>query len=107
MDLDDTICHCFHVSKRKVVNFTRLHRPRRASQLSECFGAGTGCGWCVPFLTKIHQEIVGDAAVESDDITPQQYEAMRASYRAEVSRGARKRNEYEEPAAGAGPESLP
>jgi len=105
MDLDATICYCFHVSKRKVVNFTRQNRPKRASQLSECFGAGTGCGWCVPYLIRIHQEIVAGDAVESDDISSAQYEAMRAKYRADVARGARKRNEYEEPEAGDGPKS--
>lgn len=107
MDLDDTICYCFHVSKRKLVNFTRQRCPRRASQLSECFGAGTGCGWCVPFLIRIHQEIVADKAVESDDITPAQYEAMRASYRADVARGVRKRNELEDRAEDPGSGSAP
>ena len=41
MDLDDTICYCFHVPKRKIVNFIGITRPRRASQVSECGGAGT------------------------------------------------------------------
>ena len=44
MELDDTVCYCFHISKRKVLNFIRLHRPRVASQIAECGGAGTGCG---------------------------------------------------------------
>lgn len=52
MELEDTICFCFHISKRKILNFLRRHRPRRASQLSECGGAGTGCGWCVNYLKK-------------------------------------------------------
>ncbi|MEC8508376.1 MAG: (2Fe-2S)-binding protein, partial [Planctomycetota bacterium] len=50
MELDDKLCLCFHVTKRKVVNFLKVNRVRRASQLSECYGAGTGCGWCRPFL---------------------------------------------------------
>ena len=50
MKLDDELCLCFHVTKRKVVTFIRLEKPARASQLSECYGAGTGCGWCRPFL---------------------------------------------------------
>ncbi len=105
MDLDAKLCYCFHVTKRKVVNFVRQRRPKRASQVSECFGAGTGCGWCVPFLIKIHREIVGNEAVESDDITPEQYEAMRANYREDVRCGKRRRNEYSEAesaASGAG-----
>ena len=27
MDLDDELCLCFHVTKRKVVNFIRLEKP--------------------------------------------------------------------------------
>ena len=53
MDMDDELCLCVHVRKRKVVNFVRVERPSVASQLSECGGAGTGCGWCRPFLTRI------------------------------------------------------
>ena len=39
LNLDDTICYCFHISKRKIVNYLRIHKPRRASQLSNC-GSG-------------------------------------------------------------------
>ena len=46
MDLDAKVCYCFHVSRRKLVNFVRLYRPRVPSQLSECGGAGTG--WARP-----------------------------------------------------------
>lgn len=53
MDLDDELCLCFHVTQRKVLNFIRVERPQRAGQLSECFGAGTGCGWCRPFLRRL------------------------------------------------------
>src|SRR5436305_1461458 len=56
MDLDDELCLCFHVSQRKVVNYLRVEKPRRAGQLSECFGAGTGCGWCRPFLEKLFEQ---------------------------------------------------
>ena len=53
MKPDDPICLCFHVTRRKVENFIRVEKPRRASQLSECFGAGTGCGWCRPYLERV------------------------------------------------------
>lgn len=53
MNPDDPVCLCFHVSRRKVTNFIRVEKPRRPSQLSECFGAGTGCGWCRPYLEKL------------------------------------------------------
>ena len=82
MDLDDTICYCFHVPKRKIVNFIRITRPRRASQVSECGGAGTGCGWCVPFLKKFFAEgsgeVVDGAAIK--ELTPQEYARQRGDY---------------------------
>jgi bacterioferritin-associated ferredoxin len=53
MELDDELCLCFHVTKRKVINYLRVQRPVAASQLSQCFGAGTGCGWCRPFLERL------------------------------------------------------
>jgi bacterioferritin-associated ferredoxin len=58
MQPDDELCLCFHVTKRKVVNFLRVERPQRPGQLSECFGAGTGCGWCRPFLKRLFDEAV-------------------------------------------------
>lgn len=56
MELDDELCLCFHVTQRKVVNFIRIEKPQRAAQISECFGAGTGCGWCRPFLRKLFEQ---------------------------------------------------
>ncbi len=53
MELDDELCLCFHVTKRKVQNFLQVEKPRRVGQMSECFGAGTGCGWCRPYLRKL------------------------------------------------------
>lgn len=53
MKPDDELCLCFHVTQRKVANFLRIERPQRVGQLAECFGAGTGCGWCRPFLKKM------------------------------------------------------
>src|SRR5262249_51137364 len=58
MDLDAKICYCFHVTRRKLANFVRIERPKVASLLSQCGGAGTGCGWCIPFLQQIHQQAV-------------------------------------------------
>jgi hypothetical protein len=54
--------------------------PTVASQLSDCFGAGTGCQWCVPFLKKIHAQW---SSGESPDlpVSPETYAARRASYR--------------------------
>jgi bacterioferritin-associated ferredoxin len=50
VELEDEVCMCFHVSKRKLRNFLRIERPKRPGQMSECFGAGTGCGWCRTYL---------------------------------------------------------
>ncbi len=57
---DDELCLCFHVSWRKVINYLRVHKPRRASQLSECGGAGTGCGWCRKQLERMAQAVQED-----------------------------------------------
>lgn len=56
---DDTVCFCFHVSLRKVETFCNVEKPKVASQISECLSAGTGCGWCVPMLRKIHLRLCG------------------------------------------------
>lgn len=79
MELDDTICYCFHISKRKIVNYLRVHKPKVASQLSFCGGAGTGCGWCVPYLKRYFTESQGRAG-EADQLTPDEYARQRASY---------------------------
>ncbi|HIE97709.1 MAG TPA: (2Fe-2S)-binding protein [Planctomycetes bacterium] len=80
MELDDKLCYCFHVSKRKVINHIRVHKPRVASQLSECGGAGTGCGWCVPFLKQCFVAATNDKDVEIL-LTAEEYEGQRADYR--------------------------
>lgn len=55
MQPDDELCLCFHVSKRKVLNYLRIERPRAASQLADCHGAGTGCGWCRAYLARLFE----------------------------------------------------
>jgi len=80
MNLDDEVCLCFHVTKRKVLNFLRVERPRRAGQLSECFGAGTGCGWCRAYLERLFREAVSGGTTEADDLTPEEYARRRANY---------------------------
>ena len=79
MELDDKLCYCFHVTQRKVVNYIRLHKPRVPSQLSECGGAGTGCGWCVPFLKKCFSAEY-DPSESTIELTAEDYAAQRASY---------------------------
>jgi bacterioferritin-associated ferredoxin len=80
MDLDDKVCYCFHVTRRKLVNFMRRHKPKVPSQLSECGGAGTGCGWCIPFLKQLHRQADTSAGTDLEKLTPQEYERLRAAY---------------------------
>lgn len=78
MQLDDHVCLCFHISKRKILNFIRVHQPRVVSQISECGGAGTGCGWCRETLARYFEEAKsGEAA---NDPTPEEYARSRAQY---------------------------
>ena len=77
MDLDDHVCLCFRVSRRKLVNFVRREEPRVASQLSQCGGAGTGCGWCVPFLKQIFRQ---GTEGELESLTATEYAQRRAAY---------------------------
>jgi bacterioferritin-associated ferredoxin len=69
VELDDELCLCFHVTKRKVINFLRIAKLKRPSQLSECFGAGTGCGWCRPYLCRLFDEATGQTASQADAST--------------------------------------
>ena len=80
MDLDRKICYCFHVTGRKLVNFIRLDRPKVPSQLSQCGGAGTGCGWCIPFLKQLFHQSVAGGDTELEKLTPEEYERKRACY---------------------------
>ena len=76
---DDEVCLCFHVTRRRLERFVRAERPVVASQLSECGGAGTGCGWCVPFLTQIFRRAADDLP-DADE-----YRRRREAYRAAKS----------------------
>jgi len=80
MDLDDEVCLCFHVSKRKLLNFLRIEKPSRSGQLSECFGAGTGCGWCRTYLMRMFEEAVEGKVTEAEEPSPAEYARRRAGY---------------------------
>ncbi|HBJ38323.1 MAG TPA: (2Fe-2S)-binding protein [Planctomycetaceae bacterium] len=84
MEPDDELCLCFHVTRRKVEQFLRTNRPAVASQLSECFGAGTGCGWCRPFLKRLHEQSLHGTSAGQNDLLPaaEEYSVARQSYRA-------------------------
>ena len=78
MDDDDELCLCFHVTRRKVVQFIRVKRPKLTSQLSECYGAGTGCGWCRPFLQRLMEQ---EDPASVDLPAAESYAAERCEYR--------------------------
>ncbi len=88
MNPDYRICYCYDVSLRKLVNYARRMQPERASQMSECLGAGTGCGWCVPFLIKIAHD---PDALTTDHLSPEEYAALRQEY----IRSGKPRNTFE------------
>jgi bacterioferritin-associated ferredoxin/Fe2+ transport system protein FeoA len=80
MGPDDEVCLCFHVSLRKIRNHLERERPAVASQLSECLGAGTGCGWCVPRLRRLHAQALAGTLPQLDD-DPDEYARGRSAHR--------------------------
>lgn len=81
MDPDAHVCLCFHVSKRKIVNFCKRERPPVASVISECLSAGTGCGWCVPYLKRLHQQVMDGVEDPDLPVNPEEYARKRMRYR--------------------------
>jgi bacterioferritin-associated ferredoxin len=80
VELDDELCLCFHVTKRKVINYIRVEKPQRPGQLSDCFGAGTGCGWCRTYLRRLFEQERRGASEESAEPTREQYSQGRTQY---------------------------
>lgn len=80
MDLDDELCLCFHVTKRKVISYIRIEKPRRPSQLSDCYGAGTGCGWCRPFLNRLFEQLAEKNQEPADLPSKAEYAHGRRGY---------------------------
>ena len=80
MHPDDHVCLCFSVSLRKIRTYMRREDPAVASLISECLSAGTGCGWCVPFLEHLHAQ---HRRGELPDLksSPEDYARARTMYR--------------------------
>ena len=76
MNDGEELCLCFHVSRRKVINFIRIEKPKRPAQLSECFGAGTGCGWCIPFLKQIFKQ--AEIGIDAEEYAKQRAEYVKS-----------------------------
>jgi len=87
MDPDDHVCLCFHVSLRKLRNYIAREDPPVASRIADCLGAGTGCRWCVPFLTKLHEQHRAGEPMDLP-VSPTEYAARRARYRRTGTRPA-------------------
>lgn len=81
MNDDDHVCLCFHVSKRKIVNYCKRERPPVASLISDCLSAGTGCGWCVPFLKSLHKQSLAGAENPDLPLSPAEYAKRRTAFR--------------------------
>ena len=79
MDPDDQVCLCYRVSLRKIRTYLDREHPPVASLISECLDAGTGCGWCVPFLKPLHAQHVKGEPVDLR-ISPEEYAKSRVSY---------------------------
>lgn len=80
MDPDDQVCLCYRVSLRKIRTFLNREDPPVASLVSECLDAGTGCGWCVPFLKHLHSQHQSGQPVDLN-ISPEAYAQSRSVYR--------------------------
>ena len=80
MKPDDEVCLCYGVSLRKLVNYIQREQPPVASLVSRCLSAGTGCGWCVPFLEKLHRDVMAGRLDALDEVDFSEYEALRAAW---------------------------
>ena len=55
MNKDDNICVCHRVTLRKIQAYILRENQKVSSQLADCLDSGTSCGWCNPFLEKLHK----------------------------------------------------
>ena len=69
------------------MNYCKRERPPVASLISECLSAGTGCGWCVPFIKDLHRQALD--GVENPDLplSPEEYAGRRKTFRKTGERG--------------------
>ncbi len=63
------------------MNYCRRERPAVASLISECLSAGTGCGWCVPYIKRLHEQAMAGVAEPDLPVSPQEYATKRGAFR--------------------------
>ncbi len=82
----DELCVCFHVSRAKIIRYVKRERPKVVSLVSQCLSAGTGCGWCIPYLERIHEDVIAGRepapAMDADE-----YLARRKQYHQRIALG--------------------
>ncbi|OPZ08954.1 MAG: BFD-like (2Fe-2S) binding domain protein [candidate division BRC1 bacterium ADurb.BinA292] len=96
---DREVCLCFHVPLGKLRRFHERRRARVASQFAECHGAGTGCGWCVPYLQQVFEQLERGEEPRLA-MSAEEYRARRIAYHKE------KKPELPPPADADGPIAL-
>ncbi len=82
IDENREVCLCFHVPLGKLLKFYRIRRLNVPSDFARCHGAGTGCGWCVPHLERLFEQLQRGEAPEPE-MTFEEYRARRAIYHRE------------------------
>ena len=83
------MCLCFHVTLRMLYRHVVLASPTVVAQMSDCYNAGTGCGWCRPQLARIFAEVKAMPERFPDmGITAEEYRRARAAYRGESAKKA-------------------
>tara|TARA_B100001123_G_C14593163_1_gene742807 strand:+ start:143 stop:400 length:258 start_codon:yes stop_codon:yes gene_type:complete len=80
MHNQDYVCVCYKVSLGKLKRYIDREKPKVPSQLADCLGAGTGCGWCRPFLDKIHSQYASGNPVELK-VNFEHYKQKREAYK--------------------------
>ena len=80
MKSEDHVCICQKVTLRKLVNYIRREQPPVASMISECLSAGTACGWCVPFIRRLHRDVMAGRYDSLDQFDFAEYEKLRAGW---------------------------
>ena len=81
---DDELCICFHVRRGKIVRYVKRERPRVVSLISHCLSAGTGCGWCIPFLERIHEDVMAGRE-PTEELSAEEYKRRRKEYHARLA----------------------